>query len=295
MLARTIIVLVSSPWYGILVSTITVPLMLAYGFVAGIVGTSSLVGAGILALSSVLFQAVIYAQSARYAGSFTGLQSIVDQPDFFSAVGRCLVVTIAVGILGGLVTAAFFLVVFKLGGFEEWWWMDLEKLRPAVQQAMKSPARAGEIFSYENLNLSSLIFTIEAITMFFLTIVAIFAVPRAVGLDSGYGRAYSLSLILGRFLIAFPFLMAMAGLASIGALALFQLAAGIVIDEVAITAAILYFLEIVVFTGMIFSFEAALLRTAREQAMDEVKWERAAEREDTASVRAIRESWNDRT
>ena len=294
MLARTIIALVSSPWYGLLVTLIVIPLMIAFGVVAGLVGSGSLVMAAILMLSSVLFQAVVYAQSARYAGSFTGLQSIVDQPEFFAAVGRCLAVTIIVGILSAAVTWAFFLVFFQLGGADEWWWMDPQQLAPAIQAAMNSPARAEQIFSFENMNLDSLLFILQVITMFFVTIIAIFAVPRAVGLGAGYERGYSMGLILARFFVAFPFLGLMSGLVAAGVMVLVQKLAGIVIENAGLTAGILLFLEVVIFTNMMFSFEAAILRSAREHEGDEAAWAAAAERTDTTDFRAIRESWNER-
>lgn len=295
MLARTIIALVSSPWYGLLVSLVIIPLMIVFGVIVVVAASGSIWLAAGFAFLSMLFQAVVYAQCARYAASWTGLQSIVHQPTFVVAVKRCLVVTVAAGFFSGLVTSAFFLVAIHLGGADEWWWMDVNQLVPAIEAAMKSPAYAEQLFSFENLNLASLIFVLKAITLFFVTIIALFAVPRAAGLEPGYARGYTMGLILTRVLIAYPFLAAMSGLLAAGLLGLIELGIGGRIEFVAITAGILYFLEIVFFTGMIFSFEASLLRTAREQAEEENRWQLAGEQVETADFRSIRESWNERS
>ena len=247
----------------------------------------------IAGLCSLVFQAVIYAQSARYAAMLTGLQPLSDQPRFLSAMGRTLLIIGIVGVFSALVMAAALVILYQFGS-DTFWWMDRKQLANAVQTAMKSPARGAEIFSFENMNIASLLLVIEVISMFFITLIGLFAVPRATDIGRGFGRAYTLGLILTRFLIAFPFFFLAAALVSAGALAGIQALAGVVIDDVGVTASILYTLELFVFTAMIFTFETFLLRKAREQEGDETREATTVERLEEDEFRAIRAAWSDR-
>lgn len=293
MLVRAILALILSVPYGVAVSLMTMPMVIAILFTVAVLSTASPWVAVIAGLCSLVFQAIIYAQSARYAAMLTGLQPLSDQPRFLSAMGRTLLIIGIVGIFSALVLAAALVLLYQFGA-DTFWWMDRKQLANAVQTAMKSPARGAEIFSFENMNIASLLLVIEVISMFFITLIGLFAVPRATGIGRGYGRAYTLGLILTRFLVAFPFFFLAAALVSAAALAGIQMVADIVIDEVGVTASILYTLEIFVFTAMIFTFETFLLRKAQEQEGIETRDENVVERLEDDEFRAIREAWNER-
>ena len=90
MLVRTIIALVSSPFYGVLIALATLPILVIGGIAMGLLSIASLILPLILIALSFVLQAAVYAQSARYAASMTGLKSLMQQPDFFRSVGRSL-------------------------------------------------------------------------------------------------------------------------------------------------------------------------------------------------------------
>ncbi len=258
----------------------------------GVLTIASLIMPLILGAMSFLIQAAIYAQSARYAASMTGLKSIVKQPDYFAAVGKSLAITIITGIISSLVLAAALITYIKLfGGDQEFWWMDQAKLLAALEVAMASPAAGEQIFSFENMNFASLFFAIQLCSMFFITLIALFVVPRASGLDDKYQRSYTLGLILSRVLIALPFCMAMTGILAHVLVFVAQRVLDVVADDVVATALTFYFMELTLFTGMIFSFEALLLRSGREYGEQEVIWAQEAAAEDTTELRALREAW----
>ena len=261
----------------------------------GLLSVASLILPLILIVLSFLLQAAIYAQSARYAASMTGLKSLMQQPDFFRSVGRSLAVTILVGIVSGIVIVAFFIVFLKFGGAEQFWWMDKDKLIPAVQTAMESPAAAEEIFSFENMNLGTLVFIIQAFSMFFVTLIALFVLPRAIDLGDHYHRTYTLGLVLTRWLVAFPFCAAMADVVARLLLVVVQAVLDIFADGVTATTLILYSMQMPLFTGMIFAFEAFMLKTGHEHSEEEEFLDHGVERADTEEIRALRDAWNQRT
>lgn len=295
MLVRTIIALVSSPFYGVLIALATLPILVIGGIAMGLLSIASLILPLILIALSFVLQAAVYAQSARYAASMTGLKSLMQQPEFFRSVGRSLAVTIIVGIVSGIVIVAFFIVFLKFGGAEQFWWMDREKLGPAVQAAMESPAAAEEIFSFENMNLGTLVFIIQAFSMFFVTLIALFVIPRAIDLGDRYHRTYTLGLVLTRWLIAFPFCAAMADVVARLLLVVVQAALDIFADGVTATTLILYSMQMPLFTGMIFAFEAFMLKTGHEHSEEEEFLDHGVERADTEEIRALRDAWNQRT
>lgn len=293
MLARTIMALIMSVPYGIVVSLMTLPMVIAILVTVVVLSLASPWVAVIAGLCSLVFQAVIYAQSARYAAMLTGLQRIADQPRFLSAMGRTLVIIGIVGVFSALVMAAALVVLYQFGA-DTWWWMDRKQLALAIQSAMRSPARGAEIFSFENMNIASLLFVIEAISMFFITLIGLFAVPRATDTGRGFGRAYTLGLILTRFLIAFPLFAVIAAFLSRMVLNGVTALADVVIEDVGVTASILYTLEIFVFTAMIFTFETLLLRKAHTQEGLETREANTVERLEEDEFRAIRTAWSER-
>ena len=131
----------------------------------------------------VMVQAAIYTQSARYAASLTGLKPIMRQPDFFAAVGKGLLITSLILFVGGLVMGASIIVLKEFGGAEQYWWLDREALNAAVVLAMESPQAAERMFSFQSMNIGSLLSTFQIISFFFITVIGLFLVPRAAGLS----------------------------------------------------------------------------------------------------------------
>ena len=140
MLVRTVLALILSVPYGVAVSLMTLPMVIAILFTVAVLSTASPWVAVIAGLCSLVFQAIIYAQSARYAAMLTGLQPLSEQPRFLSAMGRTLLIIGIVGIFSALVLAAALVLLYQFGA-DTFWWMDRTQLANAVQTAMKSPAR----------------------------------------------------------------------------------------------------------------------------------------------------------
>lgn len=295
MRARTILALVSSPMYGLQISLVIIPLTLLIGLVTLIAaGTSPWMALGAI-LASIVFSAAVYAQCARYAGSWTKLQPLSEQPTFFLSVRRCLVVTIIVYIFGFLFGFAFVLVLKQFGGAGMWWWMDAGKLAGALDVAMRTPTRGDDIFSFQNMNVGSLLFVFTLASMFFIMVLAVFAIPRAVGLGRGYGEAYTVELILIRLFVAVPVLALISVIESAAVLGLFELASVNVFKNDVLSAILTLYLETTLFTGMIFAFEAMILRSAYRPAAEQAGWQPAGPQVGTPDFRALRESWNDRS
>lgn len=290
MFGRTVLSLISSPAYGLLVALATLPVTLIGNFVLAMFGVTAILLPFLVLIVAFLVQVAIYVQTARYAGSFTSLIGITKQPDFFGAIGKGLMVSFLGQIIYFLVMGAVTLIFLEYRGGEALWWLNPEKLKNAMEVAMRQPDRVSGIFSFEGFDLDGLLLTLRVTYMVFMTMLAIFMVPIACGLRWGSERTYNIGLILVRFLIAMPFLAAMVGVIGHLIVAGLDFVIASVWEKVTIALFVRFGVELALFAGMIFSFEALLLRNGAEQEKDEEAMEEVYNANAHDEIRALRQS-----
>ncbi|MEM7056629.1 MAG: hypothetical protein AAF557_03505 [Pseudomonadota bacterium] len=290
MFGRVMTALIRSPGYGILVALATLPVTLVGNLVLGMFGVMAILLPLLILIFAFLVQVAIFVQTARFAGNFSGLKRFPQQPDFFVAAGKGLMVCFLGQILLGLIVTAVTLFFLEFRGGEALWWLNPDKLFKAVERVMKQPDLAAYVFTFEGFDLDGLIMVLRAVYMVFMTMLAIFIVPLACGESWGSERTYTVGLIVVRFLIAMPLLAGIAGLLShFGVLgANFAIAA--IWPDASVPLFVRFGLELALFAGMIFSFEALLLKTGIEQEHDEAAARQAYLASGGDDLRALRQS-----
>ncbi len=294
MFGRTVLALISSPLFGILATIAVLPITIIGNLLVGVIAAYGFILPIIALAASFVVQVAIYVQTARYCAAFTRLRRLSEQPNFFRAVRLGMMITLVGSIIMLLLTVAAVLVYFELGGGEELWWLDRDKLRQALDQASRSSIAADQLFAIENLNLDGLVMISRVVYMLFLTSLAIFIVPRATGVGLTRDRTYTSGMLWVRFLVAMPFFAVMSGvlghLATEGIEAIYQMPP----DMEFLLFIVRYTIETAIFAGIIFAFEALLLRTGHEQSQDEAAYVEEATQMDGEDYRALRQRWNDR-
>lgn len=291
MFGRVVMALARSPLYGIAVSVPVMPITLVGIMILAAFGVAAIMLFLLVFLLVFTIQVAVFIQTARFAASFTGFRTISKQPDFFLVAGKGLVIFLLGQILLCLLTGAVIVFFLEFRGGEALWWLNPDRLWKALQKVMLQPDIASYIFSFDGFDLDGLMTTLRASYMVFLTVMAIFVVPLACGTSWGTSeRTYTVGLIVIRFLIAMPILAFIAGLVSFLCMMLATIGVEAVWPTYTIPVYFQFVLELAFFSGMIFSFEALLLKTGQEQEEFEIARHEAYLHDVQDDLRALRQS-----
>ena len=286
--------LILSAFYGLLVVLAALPIIVMATATAGVLGVISMGAPLLLGIFVLVLLAAVFAQCARYSASVTGLQSIAQQPSFVNSVLGGLSATFIVSALAVGVGAGVLILRQEPGAASPFGSLDTKEILLALKAYAETPATTERTVSLAGMSANSTFFTVLAISMVFVTLVSMLVVPRAAGLDDGYRRAYSKGALLTRLTIAVPF----CGLVALIIVNMFISAveglAGVFAPDFVAPVFVLYVLEMFIFTGMIFTFEAQILSIGREVGEAEQIREREIERADTSEIRALRQAWSGR-
>ncbi|MEM6664491.1 MAG: hypothetical protein AAF666_20195 [Pseudomonadota bacterium] len=294
MFGRTVLALVSSPFYGFLVMLAVLPITIAGSLAVGVLAVLTIIVPILVIGALIVSQVAIYTQTARYAASFVGLERIANQPDFFRSAGRCFAIVIIAQILSALILIAIALVYIETIDWRQFWWLNPNNLDRVQQMAASSPEALADMLTSEGLNLEALFLAIRIASMFFITTVAIIIVPRVLELGWDYDRSYSVGLILSRYVIALPFFAAVTGIMGMAVAAgvrTFYPEEGLAWS---IIASLQFSFEMALYTGIAFTFEALMLRTGHEKTVEEQEVYVEIERLRAPDYRDLRESWTAR-
>lgn len=294
MFGRVVLALVKSPIYGIGVALAVLPLTLVGNIALAAFGIMAILLPLLVLIVAFLVQVAIYVQTARYAGSFSGLRPIARQPDFFHAAGKGLILCFIGQIILTLGVMAVTVLFLEYGGGESLWWLDPGQLTGALERVMKQPDQAANIFSFDGFDLEGFLLAIRLTYMMFMAMIAVFIVPLACGVNWGNERTYTLGLVLTRFVIAMPFLAGIAGLLSHLIVLGVNGAIGLTGAEFAVPIFLRFGLELALFAGMMFSFEALLLHSGVAQEHDEEVIRNAVLNSGQEDIRALRQARMDR-
>lgn len=291
MFGRVVMALIRSPLYGLAVALPVMPLTFVGLMILAEFGVAAIMLFTLVFLMVFIMQVAVFVQTARFAASFSGFKNIARQPDFFQVAGRGIVIFMIGQILLGLLAGAVIVFFIEFRGGEALWWLNPDRLWKALEKVMLQPDIAAYIFSFEGFDLDGLMMALRASYMVFLTVMAMFVVPLACGETWNTSeRTYTVGLIVIRFLVAMPILAFAAGLLSFFGV----LAANIGMDAVwpgyIVPAYIPLVLELALYSGMIFSFEALLLKTGKEQEDIEMAEHEAYLHNVEDDLRALRQS-----
>ena len=304
MLVRVLIALLASPWYGFLAVLATLPLAiigwLGIGLIASVIPQQSalkgtvdtavamLILTIIVAILSILLQALIQVQMVRYAGAISRTIPLRRQLPFMKSYLRGLGIIVLFAVFAILVSIIVGAVMKEL-----WDPLDLPALSPAEiiewlarlsawLDAGAEPGGEGDVFGW-------LLLAFRALNMLYTVLLALILVPIVCGISSDSGATWTLGYILIRIFVALPCCALMTAII-IGVLMMgVELFAG---DwSPAIQLGIAFGLEGLVFMGMVFAFEAMMLRGGRELAVEHLQarsLDDAREPEDYRSLRKPR-------
>jgi len=291
MFGRVVMALVRSPLLGIGVALPVLPITFVGIMILAAFGVAAIMLFVLVFMMVFIMQVAVFVQTARFAASFSGFKSISKQPDFFQVAGKGLVIFFIGQILLGLMTAAVIVFFLEFRGGESLWWLDSGRLWKALEKVMLQPDIASYIFSFDGFDLDGLMMALRASYMVFLSIMAIFVVPLACGENWGSSeRTYTVGLIVIRFLIAMPALAFVAGVISFFGVLAVDIGLGMVWPDYSVPTYIRFVLELALFSGMIFSFEALLLKTGKEQEEFEFNEREAYLSGAQEDLRALRQS-----
>ena len=290
MFGRIMMALAISPGYGFLVALSVFPITFIGVFGLAMFGGLAILVPLLLLLAAFIVQVAIFVQSARFAGNYTGLKNFQQQPDFFVAAGRGLMISVLGQILLGLAFAAVTVIFLEYRGGEAIWWLYPGKLWEALQKVMEKPDQIGSIFTFDGFDIDGLLMVMRAVYMVFMTVIAIFIVPLACGIARGTDRAYTVDLIVVRFVLAMPLMAAIAGLVSHFGVLGADLGLSLAWPDTSVPTYVRFGLELTLFAGMIFSFEALLLKAGIAQAGAEDAVRNAIINSGTEDIRALRQS-----
>lgn len=290
MFGRVFMALIRSPLYGAGVALAVFPLTFVSNMVLAAFGVTAILLPFLILLLAFFIQVVIFVQTARFAASFSGLRKFPEQPDFFEAAGKGLMICLIGQILLGLMIAAVTLFFLEFRGGEALWWLNPGKFYEAMERILRQPDIASYIFTFDGFDLDGLLMAFRAAYMVFMTLLSIFIVPLACGERRGNERTYTVGLIVIRFLIAMPILAFIAGLVSHFGVLGANLGIGLIWPDIAVPMFVRFGLELALFSGMIFSFEALLLTAGKQQEQVEFTHREAYLNNVGDDLRALRQS-----
>lgn len=291
---RTIIALVLSPYYGMIILPSAVSVLFVAVAVTTVLGGVPLGSPVLLGMFLLLFNSAIFSQNARSAASITGLQSLAQQPKFTISLMRSLSGTFLVAAFIGIAAAGLYFAYEDSETVRTAAWLDPGKVGPALEAAAQAPATTVRTASLAGMNSESAFFMVLGASMVLITMLAMLIVPRATGLEDDFRRAYGRGLVLVRFLLALPFCGLMTLIIVNIILSAVEAFVSLFVSEFMATVLMLYLIEIFVFTAMIFTFETYALAIGRDLGAADKRREREIEREDTSEIRALRETWSRR-
>ena len=270
---------------GPVVTVLTIPILIvatALSTIAGFViaAPAALIPGGPILAALAGFavslgtSAFVLVQSARYAGSITGLQPLTRQPPFKTAFWDCVLIIIMLQIALGLVAA---IVVTAAIGIEE-----LGNLNTPLVKGFDAAS-----IEATGPGLVWLIFLCAGAGAY---VVILLVVPRAC-LTEPAPRAYGIGLLLARFLIAVPIYTTSTLIACLGMAALFATGPGLAqqVGGIFIFFGVVL-LWIFLLNGFLLAFEARLLAVLRDRR-PAVTTHEAESQSFGADYRALREEW----
>lgn len=298
MLARLIIALLSSPWYGMMALLASVPVILVVGLVAVLMATGGMssddpvtriVFSVLLVVFVFVGSMMVLVQQVRFAASFSGARRIADQPSFGTAVWRAILVSVVLTIVT-IVLVIVALLAFSTAELDAT--SQAEALAflgrlAALQEGQGSPATASaeDAWLIEVIVLGNMVYTM---------ILAMILVPLLTGVHRIAGQAWTLPMLLYRLVIVVPclaFMTRVVGeLAVAGGVALANWWTGLGLEYL---PGMGVSVQILFFGTMAYAHEAMLLRATgvRELALLAAQQEGQVV-EGREDYRAIRERWS---
>ncbi|MEM0990766.1 MAG: hypothetical protein AAGK00_18000 [Pseudomonadota bacterium] len=276
--------LIWTPWWALLATLATLPLLavggavigfLGYGIVSrsaqGVVVPSELSGLGLgIILAAILFYLLISVQMPRYAASLSGAQKLSQQPPFGQAFLKGLVVFVLFNIV--LIILVVLIVIGLLSMAGDGVRAEIEQLA-ALEDGAALPTDLMLIF--------------RAIGVVLTMMFAIALVSRVTGMVSALPEVLGIGAILYRLLIAAPVIMLLSMLAG---LAVVSMVNSYVPLPRGPAQQLLSLLEQFVMVPLIYAHEALLLGVGMRRKVPAVPQD--APLEEKPDYAAIRASWN---
>ena len=291
---RTIRSLVLSSYYGLFVALSTIPTL----FIAYVVQRFfGIVPLGIPPLGLLFLMVVlggIFGSYARTAGSVTGLQSLTQQPRFRDSLLASMSSTFLIFVFLGSALAGLYFVNPAIAGGVDFETLNTKKAVKAVMLYLYAPAEAKRTVSLAGMQREEFFFLVLGGSMVFSTFTAMLVVPRAVGLEDEFRRAYSFGLIMTRLLLALPFCGFLTLLMANMLLSVIDSVVIVFMPNYQISTLVYFTTNFLLFTGMIYTFESHVLGIGYALGEREARRRRALDREDTSEIRALREAWDRR-
>ena len=282
MFVRLLIALLASPWYGFLAALATLPLLaagaLGWGMIAsvvpGLVGPGSklddlavLIVMGLfLAVMLLALQIAVIVQMARYAAAFTGAIRLRDQPVFLRSFLRGLLVIVLVWIFFGLVSFVLGALIGASLGSEA---------SPAQTVALMLEWQAqvtqylatGEIPEGQGQVVGWAVLAARVSSMLYMVLLALIMVPYVCGISSESGLSWTPGYVLFRIVVAIPCCALMTAILIEMLISAGELIGGDM--NPGLRVLLMFSLESLIFAGVVFAFEAMLLRGGREVVIEE--------------------------
>ncbi|MEM6624912.1 MAG: hypothetical protein AAF674_22055 [Pseudomonadota bacterium] len=276
--------LIWTPWWALLATLATLPLLavgggvigfLGYGIVSrsaqGVVVPSELSGLGLgIILAAILFYLLISVQMPRYAASLSGAQKLSQQPPFGQAFLKGLVVFVLFNII--IIILVVLTVIGLLAVAGDGVRAEIEQLA-ALEDGAELPTDVMLIF--------------RAIGVVLTMIFAIALVSRVTGMVSALPEVLGIGAILYRLLIAAPVIMLLSMLAG---LAVVSTVNSYVPLPRGPAQQLLSLLEQFVMVPLIYAHEALLLGVGVRRRAPAVPQDGPLE--EKPDYAAIRASWN---
>lgn len=279
MFARLLVGMVISPLYGLLALLAAMPMFLV-GLIVIVVlgsaiefdpiggGATAMVTIGLwvlaLAVLGIALQIAFTVQTARYAGSFTKLMPITEQPPYMTAFWRGVLIIVVMNIFFGmllLLIGAFTTDLWSSLGFNAFSREELaegmERLAIALEQNQRSP----EVIALLRMMFVSLVFN-----WLYTLVLAVILVPRVCGIGGESGYAWKTRFLLFRVFIAMPICALICALLAEGFM--MALEAGLGDFTLIARTQVSYSLQAFFFMGVVFGMEALTLKAARETAYE---------------------------
>lgn len=279
-----------SPFYGLVVAISAIPVLIVTTFAFFMLNRVGMVLPPTLVMLVVGFLGALFAQSARYAASKTGLRAITDQPSQTEGIMRSLSSTF-------LVTAiACAIIIARLGNevgadsIQGFMSFDMKAFFGSLGKVLNVPIAPEQTLNFSPAEKPFFIKLIAAAV--FVTFVCMLITPRSTGLEEGFERAHSMGMITARFAIAMPFCLIATNVIVSMLLSGANAVLGAFGLDFAMTIGSLLFINMIVFTGMIFTFEGYLLQIGRAIGDHEKSREQRIMRDDSRDLRALREAWS---
>lgn len=302
MIVRLVLALLMAPWYGMLAVLATIPLMVVMVVLVGVLVSVTPEGRGLDALAAAVVMAIftglvaffmqvmISVQQARYAGAFSGAMPLGSQPPFMKAYWRGFFIILLFAIFTGLLMFSAIAIVRDL-------WVVWELPRPGSAEIAEWAARLGRYLEEggraegETSTIAWTVFGLRAFGMVYSALLALVMVPRVCGIGSEGGRTWTLGYFLFRIFVAVPCCALMTAI----------LAGGLIMGvefwtgewPAPVRFAVAASLEAGFFGGIMFAFEAMLLRAGREVRDEALQALEVIERGDPQDYRALRQQWSD--